>query len=436
MKKEQLIQKLMKKNKPTKRKEFNHERKTSNLKIIGITGSRGKSSTAYMVHKYLLQRGYKSILYSSVEIDSPISYKAKVSMENPMYDERMVLDALLEAEDYQADYLILEVNERAISKGLTEDIPFDIRVLTTIIPGQNNLYENYVGLKEKFMLEDDNAILITSVDCQECINLSQKLKAKKVVTFTSEYLKNFRSVKENVDYLFDRIDDDFDSINGLRFKIIHRGKEENIETSLLMPFNAMNITCCVSILDTLKVYDYLSFKEFIRNFEIPGRDEIIKYQGRTIIVSLNLMPHLEILSTYKKGNLIVVTGAYGDGYVDWVKEFDDDEYSSKRQKDIIFTYNYIKKYADYLYVTTTDMGSTDVNQMLDYQMSLFNNMAKSEKVVDRYEAIKKAIINSKVNDIILISGRGNRRILCYSKDKAKIFIDREAIRKIIEDRGD
>ena len=62
MKKEQLIQKLMKKNKPTKRKEFNHERKTSNLKIIGITGSRGKSSTAYMVHKYLLQRGYKSIL--------------------------------------------------------------------------------------------------------------------------------------------------------------------------------------------------------------------------------------------------------------------------------------------------------------------------------------------------------------------------------------
>lgn len=57
------------------RKEFKRdENNTKDLKIIGITGSRGKSSTAYIVHEYLKQLGYKSVLYSSVKVDSPASF--------------------------------------------------------------------------------------------------------------------------------------------------------------------------------------------------------------------------------------------------------------------------------------------------------------------------------------------------------------------------
>ena len=56
------------------KKEYkNKPKEDKEPKIIGITGSRGKSTTAYIVHEYLKFLGYKSILYSSLGIDSPAS---------------------------------------------------------------------------------------------------------------------------------------------------------------------------------------------------------------------------------------------------------------------------------------------------------------------------------------------------------------------------
>ena len=133
----------------------------SKIKIIGITGSHGKSSVAFVIHEYLKKMGYKSVLYSSISIDSPASYrKPNEAVENPLRDEQMLLNAIEEAYAYNADYLVLEVNERAIKKGLTKDIPFDLRIITNINPTHNSFfYPDYVQVKKRFfdeVLPDDN----------------------------------------------------------------------------------------------------------------------------------------------------------------------------------------------------------------------------------------------------------------------------------------
>ena len=65
---------------------------------------------------------------------------------------------------------------------------------------------------------------------------------------------------------------------------------------------------------------------------------------------------------------------------------------------------------------------------LELQNNL-NNHVKSEIVLDREEAIKKAIKKAQTNDVILISGRGNRSILCDTETKAKVFRDKDIIIK-------
>ena len=71
--KEKLEKKQIKKR--TLKAEFRSVNKkiNNNIKIIGITGSRGKSTTAIIIHNYLKYLGYKSVLYSSATVDSPAS---------------------------------------------------------------------------------------------------------------------------------------------------------------------------------------------------------------------------------------------------------------------------------------------------------------------------------------------------------------------------
>ena len=79
-----------------------------------------------------------------------------------------------------------------------------------------------------------------------------------------------------------------------------------------------------------------------------------------------------------------------------------------------FAYNYIKNYADEVYITISDIGSSNKDELLNEQYKLVNNEIACYIVDNRKAAIKTAILNSKPNDVIFISGRGNREILCDS----------------------
>lgn len=417
------------------------EEKVSNLKIIGITGSRGKSSVAYIVHEYLKGLGYKSVLYSSIKIDSPLSLCAENSaVENPLRDEQMLLDAIDQAITYQADYLIMEVNERAIKKGLSKDIPFDVRVITNIIPKHNSIfYSDYVEIKKTFFKEaDSNTTLISALINKETIELKSELNSSKFISYSSEYISGVYKLNVNdVDFLLKPSDKQFESINGLNMIVKAKNNSYNLSTNLIMPYNALNITCCVAILETLNVYNHLKFQDFIKNIVIPGRDEVIKVANRTIMISTNLVPHLENLKRYKVNGeinkIILVTGATGLNFTSWVKEFQDKLYIQEKEFAIKFAYNYINNNCDVVYITTSDSGSANKEALVDYQAKLLDERVTCIKEIDRKVAIHKAIENSKENDVIFISGRGNRHIMCDSNDTVKIHLDKDVVEEILEE---
>ena len=428
---------------PKKYNKFFKGNKEDDLKIIGITGSKGKSGVAYILNEYLKKLGYKTVMYSSIMIDSELSYNSKSeSIETPLRDEQMLLDAVSEALDYEADYLILEINESTLNKHLIDNLDFDVRVLTNIVPKQNDIiYSNYVELKKSFFrTANKNETLIMGLVDPDTISLYNELKDKKIVTFSTEYLSKRYSLKHNdVDYYVNAKDLMFESINGINFNIVDKNKVHNFNSTLLFGYNALNIACVYSILNELKILDVDKLKEIIKNITIPGREEIIKTNGIKIIISLTCVPHLEKLKQFKDNGevneVIITTGASGYGYVNWHNEVNLEKYLEDKEYSMKFAYNYIGQYADKVYVTVTDIGAVNVDEWLDIQFNLLPSEIFKEKISDRKEAIRQSIVNANQNDIILVCGRGNRRIMCDGINHISNFIDKDIILEIIKDLG-
>lgn len=421
------------------------ERKNTNLKIIGITGSNGKTTTALIVHEYLKSIGLKSVLFASCGIDLEISnYDKNSEVDIPIFNETSLINAIDGAIKERADYLILEINERTIEKGYIEGIPFSIRALTNIVPKHNTLSyteEEYVNIKKSFFTfdDEDDCTCIYTLTEKELLEelISQNNKPYKVVS--SEYVARVKGVEdEKIDYMLHQGTKEFDSLEGLNFNIKTKTKDVECHTNLIMPFNALNITLAYAILDSLGEMEDSKFNQLLEEIKIPGRDEVIKYNGRTIIISVTCTPHLEILKKYKESNkinnIILITGSFGNGFNSWLSEYKDENFKNYVNESMRWAYSYFIKNADKIYITTNDYASSNVSELLKSQENEIKGKIAYEVIENRKAAIKKAIEESEEGDVIFISGRGNRKVFCNNTKSVEMYLDKEIVNKEIREK--
>lgn len=421
------------------------ERKNTNLKIVGITGSNGKTTTALIVHEYLKSIGLKSVLFASCGIDLEISnYDKNSEVDIPIFNETSLINAIDGAIKERADYLILEINERTIEKGYIEGIPFSIRALTNIVPKHNTLSyteEEYVNIKKSFFTfdDEDDCTCIYTLTEKELLEelISQNNKPYKVVS--SEYVARVKGVEdEKIDYMLHQGTKEFDSLEGLNFNIKTKTKDVECHTNLIMPFNALNITLAYAILDSLGEMEDSKFNQLLEEIKIPGRDEVIKYNGRTIIISVTCTPHLEILKKYKESNkinnIILITGSFGNGFNSWLSEYKDENFKNYVNESMRWAYSYFIKNADKIYITTNDYASSNVSELLSSQENEIKGKIAYEVIENRKAAIKKAIEGSEEGDVIFISGRGNRKVFCNNTKSVEMYLDKEIVNKEIREK--
>ena len=420
-------------------------RKNTNLKIIGITGSNGKTTTALIVHEYLKSIGLKSVLFASCGIDLEISnYDKNSEVDIPIFNETSLINAIDGAIKERADYLILEINERTIEKGYIEGIPFSIRALTNIVPKHNTLSyteEEYVNIKKSFFTfdDEDDCTCIYTLTEKELLEelISQNNKPYKVVS--SEYVARVKGVEdEKIDYMLHQETKEFDSLEGLNFNIKTKTKDVECHTNLIMPFNALNITLAYAILDSLGEMEDSKFNQLLEEIKIPGRDEVIRYNKRTIIISVTCTPHLEILKKYKESNkinnIILITGSFGNGFNSWLSEYKDENFKNYVNESMRWAYSYFIKNADKIYITTNDYASSNVSELLSSQENEIKGKIAYEVIENRKAAIKKAIEESKEGDVIFISGRGNRKVFCNNTKTVEMYLDKEIVNKEIREK--
>lgn len=442
--KENLEKKQIKKREIRKEFKEGSKKHEKELKIIGITGSRGKSTTALIIHNYLKFLGFKSTLYSSVMVDSPASFlKENEAYEVAVRDEESLISIIEEVEAYGADFLVLEVNESALAKGFLKDMPFDVRVLTNLNSKHNLEHyteEKYVELKKSFFMDiDDECKCIFGFQDYNKELLDDLLQLNNYPKFvcSSNYIATLKGLeKDKVTCLLTGLVTD---MYGMKMQFDMNGKTYKIDTNLMMSYNALNILTALTTLESLGILDVVKFNKSLDKFVIPGRAETFRIKDRLIVIDTHLPAMLDCLKILKEQGKVnkikVVVGSTGYGYKYWEERFKTEDFANQRKEYRQYAMNLLKGVVDYVYLTESDNGKENVMDICSELQNYLDKNIKSTIIVDREKAIKQAILDSQEGDVVFISGRGNRRVLCDSETTMKLLKDSDVVENVIKELG-
>jgi len=415
----------------------NNNSKTDDLQIIGITGSTGKSTTAYLLHEYLKSLGYKSCLFSSCKIDAPSTFiDSNSGVELSFKSEDDLLDIIEACESYKADFLVLEVNETNIFKGLVNDIPFKVKVLTNLIPEHNLLNytkEEYVNIKKSFFTGSDSLHVIGYQGYNKDIFYDLvNVNKENTLAFSSDYISKLHKINSNeFKFLLTNLDCD---LSGINFTV---NNKMNFKSNNIFNYNVLNYLAVITTLNALNLFDESKFNNLIKSITIPGRSEVFKNnkEDSLIIVDVHMTKALECLKGFKDKGLIdkikVVVGSIGSGYKYWDEVYKISKYKERQSVVRENAMKLLNKYVDFVYLTETDSGTENPYEICKELESYLDENMPSVIITDRYEAITKAVNDLKEKEALLITGRGNRKVMCTGETSVKLFKDSDAINNVL-----
>lgn len=358
---------------------------SSKLKLIGVTGTNGKTTTTSLLFDLFQKLGYKVGLISTVvyrigekEIKSTHTTPNAIRL-NELFAQMV---------EEEVEFCFMEVSSHAIHQGRIQGIDFTGGVFTNITHDHldyHNTFKEYIGVKKSFFdgLSKDS-FAVTNADDKNGMVMMQNTKAE-VITVAR---------KTDADYRVKVIENQF---SGLQLTI--NGTE--VWVKLIGDFNAYNLVSVFAVAKQLHEdeLEILTQMSLLNNVE--GRFEYIKTGGGVIaIVDYAHTPDalknvLKTISNIRTGNekVITVVGCGGD---------------RDRTKRPLMA-NIACRLSDKVILTSdnprTENPETILEEMqagvepLDYKKTL--------TITDRKEAIKTASVLAEENDIILIAGKGH-----------------------------
>jgi UDP-N-acetylmuramoyl-L-alanyl-D-glutamate--2,6-diaminopimelate ligase len=425
--------------------------------IIGITGRVGKTSVAYLTHEYLKEIGKRSILYSSAKIDSPsIEQSAAAGMEFSYRNVQHLVDILHEAIAYEAEYIVIECWEQSILADLFKAIPFDIKVLTKYFHtgnghrGADMVYDN----KLQFFKDEEDAICIMNVVNYDPLNKSQVANLVRDanpsnlvlmdsvripgMTGKADYENYFNTADIYADHRanFSASDVKYhlnsytERAQGSDININLNGHDVQLTTDLVSGYHIENILTTAVILNEANAFDEELFKQFISDpdLEIPGRLESIQWNGRTILIDNLADFTLNAVNKFKGDSAVKAVIGYKVVESLFTEEFRS-AHPDRRVQDGLQGWDrepmIINELADYAYITVGGLGRYTAEDLTNTFAS--KTTIPHEIILDRKNAIEKALRDSQEGDIICILRRGGEGVFLRSYETIEIFTDRELV---------
>lgn len=385
------------------------------LKVIGVTGTKGKSTVIEMLSKILEEAGFKIAFLSSIKIkvgDSEEKNLFKMTMPGRGYIQRFLRRAV----KADCQYAIIEVTSEGILQHRHKFINFEAVVFTNLYPEhieRHGSFENYRAAKGKLFKENQKNHILNLDD--ENIDYFLNIPAENKIGFT---LKNSQ---KTVDKL----------IKGENLETLKEGSKffvEETEFNLNLPgkFNVYNALCAIAVAISQNI-PLLTSKRALEKIQgVPGRMEIVIKEPFKVIVDYAHTPD-SLQEVYKtitnsrklaKNKLICVFGSCGGGRDKW-----------KRPK----MGEIAAQYCDEIIITNEDPYDEDPHQILSMIKSgIFKSkfsISNFHEILDRREAIRKALEIAKPDDIVIITGKGCEPWMCVKGGKKIPWDDREIVKE-------
>ena len=384
----------------------------SKLKTIAITGTKGKTTTSFMIKKILEVAGYKCGLIGTTGIyigDKmyPAKNTTPESYETIKYMNEMVKKKM--------DYMVMEVSSQALKYDRVNDIIFDYGVFTNLTqdhigPNEHTDMDDYIHSKAKLFNQCNHGIF--NIDDEHFYNMVQGGDAS-INTYGYDERADLRAIDMKLirEKGFIGIELSTDGIVKDTFRISSPGK-----------FSSYNALAAIMVCHMLGIEDKY-IKEALSDFHVKGRVEPVHVSDDfTLLIDYahNGVSTESILTTirdYDPGRIVTIFGCGGN-----------------RSKDRRYEMGEMAgKYSDYCIITEDNNRYEEFDDIAnDILIGMKKTKCKYTIIPDRKEAIKYAIVNGKKGDIIMLIGKGHED---YKEIKGKRypFDERVIINEILDE---
>lgn len=389
------------------------------LKVIGITGTNGKTTTAVMIAKILDETGNKNAMISTIyyKIGKYLRRnKTKMTTLNPFILQRFLRNAVKN----KCQFAIVEVTSHAVVQSRIWGIGFDSLVFTNITHDHldyHKTFADYLRAKMKLFSDNPQARAILNADSKYMKDF-RKAASSQIVTYSVENkgLVNAKKAK---------IYDDRST-----FVISWLGNEIEAKLNITGLFNIYNALAafCTSLGYNLSPKSIVKALGNIK--KIPGRLEHLDLgQDFKVIIDFAHTPDglqkvFETIKPVTSDRLIHIGGATGD--------------RDKTKRPILGALS--AKFADIVIVTDEDPGHEKpeaiINQVADGVIRGSDKNKKTLgknffKILDRKKAIQFGLSLAEKGDIVLITGKGHEQVMKIG-DKLVPYSDQEVVREYFE----
>jgi len=386
-----------------------YDNPSEKIKLVGITGTNGKTTTVTLLYRLFESLGYKAGLISTVVYKvHDQSYEATHTTPDALTINRL----LAEMVDQGCSYAFMEVSSHSLVQHRTEGLNFAVAIFSNITHDHldyHGTFDNYIRAKK--MLFDS-----LPAGSYALINLDDR-NSRVMVQNTKAQVKTY-AMRTMADFMVKVIESHFDGmhlqINGI-----------DMHTPFIGHFNAYNLLAVYATAVLLGVEPTEALTHLSALHDVPGRFQAIRSaNGILAIVDYAHTPDalvnvLNTINQLRKGNeqLITVVGAGGN--------------RDKTKRPIMA--RVCVEQSDRVILTSDNPRNEDPNDIINDMLAGVDTASRKKvlTITNRAEAIRTATLLAKPGDIILLAGKGHETYQEIQGVKHH-FDDREEVKRAFE----
>lgn len=367
------------------------------IKVIGITGTNGKTTTASAIYSLFLDLGHKAAMQGTRGFfmnDAPVEGKT-LTTPTVLNTYRHMLEAL----KAECEYFVMEVSSHAIEQERIAGIVFDLKILTNITQDHLDYHQSldeYIRIKNLFF-QDETKKLINKDEPRAQFTI------KNAFTYGVENPATYKIVAYSLN-------------NGVSGVLKHFEELVPFESSLHGFFNLYNVTAAMAAVHLVSDKTLPEIAEALENFGgVSGRMEVVSTDPLVIVDFAHTPDGMEqVLGALKEKEVLVVFGAGGD------------RDRTKRPMMGRVASSYAKK----LYVTSDNPRFEDPDAIIEDILAGIEDKSNVYVDVNRRSAIAQALRERSGDEVVLILGKGDETAqIIY--DQHLPFDDRVVARELL-----